>query len=270
MFYLSNSVDINRLLIVLGLVAVIAIIFAVLIVIISKVCFVKVDEKAQEICDNLAGANCGGCGYAGCSDFAKALSEGKATLKDCGPTPNENKEKIAKILGVPFTAEQECYVVVHCAGGKYSLDKFNYAGNSDCITQSVFDNGKKACSFGCLGMGSCVEVCPYHAIKVVDGVAIANKALCEACGLCVNTCPKKIIELIPKSSKVYIACSTHCKGKETTSACQKGCISCGLCVKNCPNGAITLNDNVPVIDYNKCSGCKICVQKCPKKCIWEI
>ena len=94
--------------------------------------------------------------------------------------------------------------------------------------------------------------------------------MCEACGLCVKTCPKKLIELIPKSSKVYVACSSHCKGKEVIGTCEKGCIACGICVKNCPSGAITMVDNIPVIDYSKCTGCKVCAVKCPRKCILEI
>ncbi len=267
---LANSININKLLIILAILAIIAVVFSVLIVIVSKLCYVKKDEKAEAIANNLAGANCGGCGYAGCADFAKALSEGKAELSGCGPTSNENKAIIAKILDLPFTAEEQAYAVVHCAGGDHCKDKFEYFGNGGCIAQSSFLGGKKACPSGCLGSGSCVEVCPYHAIEVKEDVAIANKALCEACGLCVKTCPKKIIELIPKSSKVYIACSTHCKGREVMGACEEGCIACGICAKNCPVGAITMVDNIPVIDYKKCTGCKLCAQKCPRKCIWEI
>ncbi len=267
---LLNSVNTNKLLLVIGIVALLAVVFAILIVIVSKLCFVKVDEKAEKIAEHLAGANCGGCGYAGCADFAKALSEGKADLKGCGPTPNENKAEIAKILDIPFTAEEQTYAVVHCAGGKYCIDRFEYSGNDGCVAQSSFDGGKKACPNGCLGSGSCVAVCPYHAIEVVDSVAVANKALCEACGLCVKTCPKSIIELIPKSSKVYIACSTKCRGKDVINACTKGCIGCGLCAKNCPQEAITMVDNLPVINYKKCTGCKVCVAKCPRKCINEI
>ena len=267
---LSNNINTTTLLTVLGIVAVIAVVFAVLIIIISKVCAVKVDEKAEAIASHLSGANCGGCGFAGCADYAKALSEGRADLSACGPTSNEGKAEIAKILGVPFAGEEAKYVVVHCAGGKHSKDMFKYFGNGGCIAESAFGGGKKQCKSGCMGSGSCVDACPYHAIEVKDGVAIADKALCEACGLCVKTCPKKLIELIPKSSKVYVACSSHCKGKEVIGTCEKGCIACGICVKNCPSGAITMVDNVPVIDYSKCTGCKVCAIKCPRKCILEI
>ncbi len=256
--------------IVLGIMAVLAVLFAVLILIISKLCFVKEDERIKKIEENLSGANCGGCGYAGCHDCAKAIVEGKASLDQCGPTPNENKQKIAEIMGIPFTAEEQKYAVVHCAGGEKSKNKYKYVGEKACVFQSQYMNGKKVCPQGCLGTGDCVAVCPYHAIEIVNGVSYANKALCEACGLCVKTCPKHVIELIPKSSRVYVACSTTCRGKDVINACANGCIGCGLCAKNCPEQAITMVNNLPVIDYKKCTGCKTCASKCPRHCIKEI
>jgi Na+-translocating ferredoxin:NAD+ oxidoreductase RNF subunit RnfB len=255
---------------VVGLVAIIAVVFAVLIVLVSKLCAVKEDEKAVAIQENLAGANCGGCGYAGCSDFAKALSEGRAEISACGPTPSENKRKIAEIMGVPFSDSEQVFAVVKCAGGVNAKDKFEYIGNRGCKAEFTYMGGRKQCIYGCIGGGSCVDLCPYGAIKIKDGVSVVDKRLCEACGLCVKNCSKKIIELIPKSASVYVACSSKCKGKDVINACSVGCIGCGLCAKNCPENAITMVDNLPVIDYSKCTGCKTCVGKCPKKCIKEI
>ena len=254
---------------VVAIVAVLAIIFAILIVLVSKLCFVKGDEKAEKIASHLAGANCGGCGYAGCSDFAKALAEGKADLKGCGPSSDADKAEIAKILGIPFTKQEKRVATVHCAGGKVSLNKYEYVGNAGCVAQMGLMGGSKVCPNGCLGGGTCESVCPYHAIKVIDGVAYVEKALCTACGVCAINCPKKIVELIPARATVYVACSTTCKGKEVMNMCKVGCIGCGLCAKNCPNGAIEMINNVAVIDYSKCTGCKVCVNKCPRKCIRE-
>ena len=264
---LLRPIDPSKIFIIIGIVAFIAIVFTILIVTVSKVCFVKTDERAENIASNLAGANCGGCGYAGCADFAKALSEGKAEISDCGPTSNEGKAEIAKILGIPFSGSEPMFAIVHCAGGAISKDKFLYVGNEGCKAQNLFLGGRKQCPSGCLGGGTCKEICPYHAIEIEKGVAFADKTLCEACGVCVKNCPKNIIELIPKSAKVYVACSTHCKGREVIDACSAGCISCGLCVKNCPKQAIVMDNGVPVIDYSKCSGCTVCVIKCPRKCI---
>ena len=267
---LLNPVSTQTILVVVGIVAALAVAFAVFIVLVSKLCAVPVDEKTEKIKEKLAGANCGGCGYAGCADFAKALSEGKAEITGCGPTSNENKAEIAQILGIPFSAQEQTYAVVHCAGGNVCLDKFEYVGNDGCISQAAFMGGKKVCPSGCLGGGTCETVCPNGAISVKDGVANTDKAICDACGLCVKNCPKHVVELIPKTAKIYVACSSICKGKDVMSACKAGCIGCGICAKFCPQKAIEMVDNHPVIDYKKCSGCMTCLAKCPRKCIKEL
>ncbi len=267
---LLKPIDTTTLLWVVGLVALLTVVFAALIVLVSKVCAVKTDEKAEAIQEHLAGANCGGCGYAGCADFAKAVSEGKADFKECGPTSPEGKAAIAEILGVPFSATEETFAVIACSGGNNAKDKFSYVGNEGCLAQVAYVGGRKACADGCMGGGTCISLCPYHAIALKNGVAYADRAICESCGLCVRECPKNLIHLIPKSAKVYVACSSHCKGKTVMDACKAGCIGCGMCAKNCPNGAITMVDNVAIIDYSKCDGCKTCIAKCPRKCIKEI
>lgn len=256
--------------IVIAIVAVLAIVFAVLIVLVSKACAVKEDEKAKAVSEYLSGANCGGCGYAGCADFAKALSEGKAEINGCSATSNENKAEIAKILGIEFGGSTPTFAVVKCAGGNRSKDKFDYVGNTDCYVQISAMGGKKVCPEGCLGGGTCASVCPHGGVAVKDGVAKIDSSLCESCGVCVKNCPKKLIELIPKTAKIFVACSTTCRGKDVMTACDVGCIGCGLCAKNCPENAITMVNNLPVIDYSKCTGCKTCVNKCPRKCIKEI
>ena len=267
---LLKPINTTTLLWVVLIVAVLAVIFAALIVMVSKLCFVKEDERVKAVSEKLAGANCGGCGYAGCADFAKALAEGKAELCSCGATSNESKEEIAKILDIPFTATAATFAVVRCAGGDNAKDKFTYVGNGGCVAQNNFMGGRKVCPEGCLGAGSCAIVCGGDGVSTDGGVAKVNKALCESCGACIKACPKGLIALIPKTAKVYVACSTKCKGKDVVSACSVGCIGCGLCAKNCPENAITMVDNLPVIDYSKCSGCKTCVNKCPRKSIKEI
>ena len=248
---LLRPINLQSLLTVLGIVAVIAVIFALLIVLVSKLCFVKEDEKTKAVSERLAGANCGGCGYAGCADFAKALAEGKASINDCGATSNEEKEEIAKILDIPFSASAKVFAVVKCAGGNVAKDKFSYVGNKGCDYQITFQGGKKICPEGCLGDGTCALVCTNNGINLDNGVAKTDKSLCTACGACVKKCPKNLIELIPASAKVYVACSTKCRGKEVMSACTVGCIGCGLCAKNCPENAITMENNLPIIDYEK-------------------
>lgn len=265
-----RDVNVSSILIVIAVVAVLALVFATLIVLVSKVCAVKEDQRIEEVSSHLAGANCGGCGYAGCADYAKALVEGKAKLSDCGATSSEDKAAIAKVLDLPFAAEEQRFAVVKCAGGHNCKDKFDYVGNKGCIEQTAVLGGKKACPQGCLGDGTCAAACQFNGITIKDGIANTDKSLCSACGACVKKCPKNLIELIPKTAKVFVACSTTCRGKDVMNVCSVGCIGCGLCAKNCESAAITMVNNLPAIDYSKCTGCLKCVAKCPRKCIKEI
>ena len=257
--------------IVVAILAVLAIIFTVLIIVVGKVCAVDENPKIGEVAENLSGANCGGCGYAGCADFAKALVEGRAEVNECASTPKENKAKIGVILGKEVVDTEPMIAVVKCAGDTDSaIKKFKYIGNPYCEAKNAYFAGDKKCVDGCLGGGSCFNRCSFGAITIVNGVAVTNKALCIGCGACVKGCAKQVIELIPKTAVIYVACSSHCKGKDVIASCKAGCIGCGLCAKNCPNGAITMVDNLPVIDYSKCNGCLTCVAKCPKKVIKEL
>ena len=254
--------------IVLGIVAGLAVVFAVLILIVTKVCHVHEDEKVLKILEHLAGANCGGCGRTGCEDFAKCLACGQAQLNDCKATSNDDKAAIAAIANLPFTAEEATVAVVRCSGGNLASDKFDYIGNPGCTNQMVYQGGRKICQTACLGGGTCQAACPVDAISVREnGIAFVKREICLSCGACINVCPKNCIDRIPASAKVYVACRTHCKGKETMSFCKMGCIGCGMCARKCPAGAITMVDNLPVIDYAKCTGCMTCVEKCPRHCI---
>lgn len=268
---LLRQIQWNSLLLALALMAVLAIVFAIIIVIIAKYMAVNDDnEKFADVRKLLAGANCGGCGKAGCDDFAKALCEGCANLADCNPTSNANKAKIADLLDIDFAAGGGKKAVVNCGGGNQCKDKYSYQGFGDCVGQQMLAGGRKQCEVGCMGSGTCISICPENAIYLDDGHAKVDEIKCVGCGACVKSCPKHIISLIPIDAKVYIACSTHKRGKEVMDVCKTGCIGCGLCAKFCPNGAITMDDNLPVIDYSKCIGCGICVEKCPRKTIKKL
>jgi Na+-translocating ferredoxin:NAD+ oxidoreductase RNF subunit RnfB len=261
----------SKLGIVLGLVAGLAIIFAALILIVTKVCHIEEDEKVLKILENLAGANCGGCGHTGCEGFAKSLADGKACLNDCKATSDEAKAIIAKISGIPFEAEDPTMAVVHCNGGIDAEDKFEYVGNEGCRNQMIYHDGRKICQTACLGGGSCERACPVNAIAINEkGLAEVNPAICTSCGACIMICPRNAIGRIPQKARVYVACSSRCRGKEVMNFCKAGCIGCGLCAKNCPQKAITMENNLPVIDYSKCDGCLTCVAKCPRKCMKEV
>lgn len=254
--------------IVAGIFAGSALIIGALILLIGKFFKVDVDEKVTKILNNLAGANCGGCGCSGCSGFASKLASGGAELSDCHVTSPEKKAEIAKLLGIELKDEEPTVAVVHCKGGiENCADKFEYKGNPTCAANAALYGGNKACSYACLGCGDCKAVCPENAISVDGRLAQVDPDRCVSCGACITACPKGIIDRIPSSAPVYVACSSECKGKDVMNVCKVGCIACGICEKSCPHGAITMNGNLPVIDYSKCTGCLTCVAKCPRKII---
>lgn len=262
----------NQTWITVGIVAAIfagsALLIGALILVVGKVFKVNVDEKITKILENLAGANCGGCGCSGCSGFADKLAKGSACLSDCHVTSPEKKAEIAKLLGIELKDEERTVAVVHCNGGiENCADKFVYKGNPTCAANNSLLGGNKACSYACLGCGDCKAVCPENAIEVTGRLSKVDPDRCISCGACIAACPKDIIDRISATAPVYVACSSKCRGKDVTSVCKVGCIACGICAKSCPHGAITMKDNLPEIDYTKCTGCLTCVEKCPRHII---
>ena len=233
---------------------------------------VEVDEKEEAVLAALPGNNCGGCGYAGCSGLAAAIAKGEAPVNACPVGGESVGRKIAQIMGVDAQNTERKTAYVHCQGDceKASVD-YEYSGMEDCrVMGFVPGGGPKSCSSGCLGYGSCVKVCPFDAISVINGVAVVDKEKCKACGKCVEVCPRHLISLIPYKAKTAVACSSTDKGPVTMKACQTGCIGCGICVKNCPEGAVAVTDFHAVIDQEKCTGCGTCMEKCPKKAIVKV
>lgn len=233
---------------------------------------VEVDEKEEAVLNALPGNNCGGCGFPGCSGLAAAIAKGEAPVNAC-PVGGEPVGKvIAGIMGVEAGESVRKVAFVKCQGDcEKTKSDYDYHGIEDCRMLSFVPNGgPKSCNYGCLGYGSCVSVCPFDAIHVVNGVAVVDKEACKACGKCVEVCPKHLIELIPYDSRYAVACSSQDKGPVTMKDCTVGCIACQLCKKNCPSEAVEIVDFHAAIDYEKCTGCGTCMEKCPRKSIVKI
>lgn len=257
--------DIMKILFPVLIIGGMGLVFGSLLAIAAKVFAVKVDEKIPKILNCLPGANCGGCGFAGCSACAEAIAKGEAAVTAC---PGGNSEKIAEIMGASSEKAAKRVAYVRCGGDcDAAKTKYIYKGASDCIAAARLGGGAKMCAYGCLGLGSCAAVCPTGAISLERGVAKVDRDKCIACEKCVKECPKGVISIVGYDGAFAVACASRDKGKIVRTVCQNGCIGCGICAKVCLSGAAMVVDNVASIDTDKCANCGMCAEKCPQKVI---
>ena len=250
----------------MGILGGLGLIFGMVLAAASRIFHVEVDPRLEKLNECLPGANCGGCGYAGCSGYAEAVLSGEAPVGLCASGGNECAQAMAAIMGVQAQEVSRRVALVRCSGFKsYDADgnltsgakkKAEYEGFRDCLAASkVGGNGPLSCKFGCLGYGTCVKVCKYDAIHIVDGIAQVDETKCVGCMSCAKACPRNLIIPVEPDRNVVIACASLAKGAVTTRGCTVGCIGCGLCKKICPIEAITIEKNLAIIDYSKCDNC---------------
>ena len=238
---------------------------------------VEEDPRIDEIEKVMPGANCGGCGFAGCRAFADAAV--KAPNLDnnyCPVGGNEVMKQVAAILGYEIKEKTPQVAVVRCNGSCQNRPKTNeYNGVASCKVKAALYSGDTGCAFGCLGCGDCVEACQFGALSMdpQTGLPVVDESKCTACGACAKACPKHIIELRnkgPRSMRVYVDCVNKDKGGVARKACAAACIGCGKCAKVCAHEAITVADNLAYIDFTKCKLCKKCVAECPTGAIHAV
>ena len=252
--------------IVLG---VMGVIFGVALSIASRVFAVEVDEKVSQVLGVLPGANCGACGFPGCEGLANAIAQGTAPVNACAIGGAEVVAKVGEIMGVNAGDVERQVALVKCQGTcDKAGNKYEYTGLKDCRLISDFQRGNKACGYGCVGGGTCVKVCDFDAIHLVDGIAIVDKEKCVACMKCIKTCPKHVIELVPYKQKTMVKCKSVDTGKEVRTNCSIGCIGCKMCERVCPKGCIKVTDNLAEIDYSQCINCGFCAAVCPTHAIY--
>ena len=242
----------------------IGLIAAIVLYICSKKFAVYEDPRIAQVTETLPGANCGGCGFAGCGGLA------------CPVGGQEVMGKVADLLGMAIANGEPMVAVVRCNGTCALRPRIvEYNGLRTCAAMNVSGAGETACGFGCLGCGDCVAACQFDAIHMnpETGLPEVDDEKCTSCGACVKTCPRSIIELRkkgPKSRRVFVSCVNKDKGPVAMKACKAACIGCGKCEKECPFGAITVENNVSYIDFNKCRLCRKCVAVCPTKAIHAV
>jgi len=238
------------------------------------------DPRIDDVEDSLPAANCGGCGFAGCRNFAEALVKSAVEKEsidgfNCPVGGNETMSTVASILSLEVEEQDPLIAVIRCNGSLANAPhKVKYDGPATCSFAHALSSGESGCPYGCLGLGDCVRACDFDAIHINPETGLPDvNDKCVACGACVDACPRNIIELRPKGKKdrrIYVCCINEEKGGPARKNCSVACIGCGKCVKVCPFDAITLENNLAYIDPEKCKLCRKCVPECPTNAIHEL
>ena len=231
---------------------------------------VEEDPRIDEVEKMLPGANCGGCGFAGCRAMSEALVKNdNIDSLYCPVAGGDVMKSIAGYLGKSAAEKAPMVATMLCGGTCQKRPKVNhYDGALSCAVVNTFYVGETGCAFGCIGYGDCVQACKFGAMSLnpETGLVDIDPDKCTACGACVKTCPKGLIELRkkwPKNRAIYVACRSKNRGSVVMKACKAGCIGCGKCAKACPFEAITIDNYLAYIDPNKCKLCRKCVNECP-------
>jgi electron transport complex protein RnfB len=254
-----------------------ALISAVILYFVAQKFKIFEDPRIDEVQAILPAANCGGCGFAGCRNFAEVLV--KAESLDglvCPVGGSLVMDQIATMLGKSAPVVDPKVAVLLCNGTpEYRPRTSTYDGASDCRISHSLYIGETDCSYGCMGYGDCVRACTFNAmfINSETELPVILDEKCVACGACVKACPRNLIELRKKAKKdrkIYVACSNCDKGGPARRACKVACISCNKCLNVCKFDAITIENNLAYIDAEKCTFCRKCVSECPTNAIHEL
>ncbi|MCD4655080.1 RnfABCDGE type electron transport complex subunit B [bacterium] len=250
--------------IILGAISLVA---GIILFVASKKFAIHENPLIDEVEELLPGANCGGCGFAGCRAFAEAFVNTKDTNLSCPPGGSEVTEAIAKKVGIEVKDTAKIVARVKCQGGTNSKREGEYEGIQTCSAAIISNNVSLVCPYGCMGYGDCQKVCAFDAIKIINNIAVVDEIKCVGCGVCVKACPRKLIELTPFDKRVYVACNSPDKGPQVKKYCSVGCIGCKLCDRACEFEAINYKPFLASVNPDNCTECMACVEKCPTKTI---
>ena len=254
----------GEILIGFAVVAGVGLFVGVLLALVSHFFAVEENVREKELRAMLPGINCGACGFKGCDDYAAALAAGTAAPDRCVPGASDVAASLADHLGVEAAAPRDMVAFVHCDRCHAPTVQTNaYEGISSCKAAAMLYGGPEACQFACLGFGDCAAACPANAICMRDGIAHVDTVRCLGCGLCAANCPKHVIGMVPQATAAIVMCNSRDKGAVARKKCTNACIGCKKCEKVCPNSAVSVQNELAAVDYDKCTGCGLCAEACP-------
>lgn len=254
-----------------GVLGGLGVLFGLILTFADKAFYVPVDERFTLVRDAVAGANCGACGYPGCDGYAQAVVAGEAAIDLCTPGGQKTLDALAEIMGQEAQQTDVQVARVLCQGETGVVKpRYEYTGVQTCHSAVAQAGGPSLCVWGCVGLGDCVRVCRFDAMKIENGIVVIDETKCTACGMCVMECPRSVIKLLPKAARVTVRCQNLGTPREARDVCERACIACKRCEKACQFDAIHVNNNVALIDPIKCTLCGECVKVCPTKCIEQL
>lgn len=249
-----------------GFMAALGLALAAMLVVANRRLYVYEDPRIDEVEELLPKANCGACGTAGCRQFAEKLISGEIEPGQCTVNAKEMNQVIADFLGVDLGGGERRVARLACGGGSHvAYKRASYSGIQSCRAAALVSGGGLGCTWGCLGLGDCSDVCEFDAIHLNQhGLPVVTEDKCTACGDCVTVCPKDLFSLHPVSHRLWVACKNQQLGDEEELHCQVGCTACGRCAQDSPEGLIEIRDNLAVIDYrNNTLASKVPIERCP-------
>ncbi len=257
-----------------AVVGALGLVFGIILSAAAKKFRVETDPRVEKILKLLPGANCGACGAPGCAAYAQGVVEGKYAPSGCIPGASVTAEQIAEILGVEVETGEKKIAYLLCGGDReQSPDIGKYEGVMTCRGAHLVISGMKACSWGCIGFGDCVEACPFDAIKMGEkGLPVIDKEKCTGCGKCALACPKEILKIMPISIPLVVRCSNPEKLKNVKDVCKVGCIGCSLCVRKSPENSLEMRGNLPYLKETYPNDRQLwqeAINTCPSKCLSE-
>ena len=214
---------------------------------------VEEDPRLEVVEDLLPGNNCGACGQPGCAAFAGKLLGGEVSPGKCTVASKDTLEEIASFLGVDIGGEEKRIARLKCAGGRINARSLcDYQGMGSCRAAVVVDGGVLACGWGCLGLGDCMEVCTFDAIRMNEqALPVVDPELCSACNDCVEVCPLDLFVLLPESHHLFVQCSSPLSGDNAVARCTVACDACGRCALDAPPDTVEMVKGLPVVHYDR-------------------